>query len=764
MVLLERQNEEDSTKFQYKLEETQEILKMARNQTEELKKELQLLVEQKSKSECEHIAITQELNLLLDDAKAQIVELIHQKELTEEQLSSTRQKLIESEDEHKRLLATYKSDIETKEGVRCQLLKQLEDAQREINLKEEGLSCLQKELLLSAEQMKETEAKCTELEAYSVVLEDERTRLESEGKARREEHLKVIQSLQTELEHAVDDLRLLTDAKLQLEMEIANAQHQVIKNNQTMAELNFSYRTLQDENTRHREQCKVLEMQLKKTSEQLDNEKSVHNDVVLKLETKYSECGAELATLKDKLSEQCGLHQKQCDELQKENCALLKRNSQLHEELQHIQEAKHEADRMCVECKEAYVKQSEKVQQLFEYKEAYTLEAEKVQELLQYKNAYIRELDKAQQLSAQITAVQNEKDEQASCLSVSLAKEQKQTAKLVVEVQSLQTHLAYAEQRLRDIEHGRNQVILTSNPSLHCQHAAKPDGTADQQCITEEKFGGNFSGDLDTAMPENESAAFNDGTIPLLRRQSSIQPQLMGVKSAPSSRASFTLSSIPEENSMERLKELQRRNTRTLPHLKSSYPVELQMQSPSISDERIKEGTQSTNGRLRGGRPQSMQFDIPNDESLLKRKLSRDKGDPSVGSPMATRRRLSVPHTPSAPVQEELEHPPARRLTMMSSGMKLREFLDEKENVKRPDVSREQLGSGTSFDVSFSSDGAQKPIQLPKRLAQRQEARALEKSHPAKVVPATPAAVGVSKKAPAKSQPPRAQKVLTSTN
>ena len=33
--------------------------------------------------QCEHIAITQELNLLLDDAKAQIVELIHQKELTE---------------------------------------------------------------------------------------------------------------------------------------------------------------------------------------------------------------------------------------------------------------------------------------------------------------------------------------------------------------------------------------------------------------------------------------------------------------------------------------------------------------------------------------------------------------------------------------------------------------------------------------------------------------------------------------------------------
>ena len=497
----------------------------------------------------------------------------------------------------------------------------------------------------------------------------------------------------------------------------------------------------------------------------LSTPQSVHNNVMSKLETKCSECRAELATLKDKLSEQCGLHQRQYDELQKGNCALLKRNSQLHQELQQIQEGKLEADRMCEEYKEAYVKGSEKVQQLLEYKAAYTLESEKVQELLQYKNAYIRELDKVQELSQQITAVQDEKDEQANSLSVSLAKEQKQTAKLVAEVKSLQTHLAYAEQRLRDIEHGRNQVILTSNPSLHCQHSAQSDSTANQQCITEEMFGGNFSRDSDASMPENVSAALNEGAIPHLRRQSSIQTQSMGVKSAPSCRPSSTLPSIPEENSVERLMELQRRNTRTLPHLKSSYPVELQMQSPSISDERIKEGTQSTDSRLRGGRPQSMQFDIPNDESVLKRKLPRDKGDPSVTSPMATRRRLSAPHTPSAPVQKELEHPPARRLTMMSSGMKLREFLDEKENAKRPEVSREHQGTGTSFEVSFLSEGVQKPIQLPIRLAQRQEARALEKkSRPAADLTATTVAVGGSKKVAPKSQPTRAQKVLMSTN
>ena len=62
------------------------------------------------------------------------------------------------------------------------------------------------------------QAKCTELEAHSAVLEDERARVESEGKAKGEEHLKVIQSLQTELEHTANNPQLLTDAKMQLEV------------------------------------------------------------------------------------------------------------------------------------------------------------------------------------------------------------------------------------------------------------------------------------------------------------------------------------------------------------------------------------------------------------------------------------------------------------------------------------------------------------------------------------------------------------------
>ena len=63
-----------------------------------------------------------------------------------------------------------------------------------------------------------------------------------------------------------------------------------------------------------------------------------------KLENECSECRTELSLSKDKLAQQAGLYEKHCGELQKENCALLKRQSQLHEELQHVHEMKHEAD------------------------------------------------------------------------------------------------------------------------------------------------------------------------------------------------------------------------------------------------------------------------------------------------------------------------------------------------------------------------------------------------------------------------------------
>ena len=506
---------------------------------------------------------------------------------------------------------------------------------------------------------------------------------------------------------------------------------------------------------------------------------TMHNDAICKLENECSECRKELSLSKDKLAQQAGLYERQCGELQKENRTLLKKQSQLHEELQHVHEMKHEADRTCAEYKEAlaresemvqqmseykeaYTKESEKVKQLSEFKEAFLKESEKVQQLLQYKEAYLAESDRVQNMSQHIEVIQSERDEHMRNLSSSLEKEQKQTNKLAAEVKSLQAQLAYAEQRLRDIEHGRNHVTLTYNPSIHCQHAAKQDGDANSRTIAEERIVCHLSRNFDAAVKESIPVVFNEGTHPVSRRETLLSSVLMEATCVPPNRPAQQLPSIPEEDSAERIRELQRRNTKTLPHLKSSYPVELQVQSPSISDERIKAGTQPA--RLRS-RPQSMQFDIPSDETALKRKLLKDKVDPSAGSPVPTKRRLSAPQTPSAPLQELPQHAVTRRLTTMPSGMKLREFLDEKENAKGPEVTREPMGLGTSFEVSFSSDGVQRPPQLPKRLVQRQEAREKEKkAHPLSGPTTASKVVGPSKKAPSKPQLTRAQKVLTSTN
>lgn len=191
-------------------------------------------------------------------------------------------------------------------------------------------------------------------------------------------------------------------------------------------------------------------------------------------------------------------------------------------------------------------------------------------------------------------------------------------------------------------------------------------------------------------------------------------------RSGASSRLS-TLVEDREENSEGRISELQRRNSKALPHLKSSYAVELQTQrdSPSISNERIKNGSRRvrkinkppqtmSSSQLPAKKPVAFEISLQPDPLLSstmvtkERKRSREKSDDvsqnddsTMRSPAPkSLRRGSAPPTPQTPVDILASIRETRRSTMAARGLKLREYLDNPVDVHSGD-SAGQSNSGT---------------------------------------------------------------------
>ena len=289
-----------------------------------------------------------------------------------------------------------------------------------------------------------------------------------------------------------------------------------------------------------------------------------------------------------------------------------------------------------------------------------------------------------------------------------LVKEQRNQAKLAAENKTLQAQLSYASQKLRDI--GKEGISRAqSQQSYKGRFSSRPSTASSVSMSTRSATSYEPSSNKEELWQlhnttvnslEIPKECFDDNSIELTSDSDPLPWNTVPPFCGDQTQSRSILTAIPEEeDSLTRFGVLQQRNAKALPHLKSSYPIEMQMQpnSPSTSDECVKRGNMDTKQHARNP-----------PESRLARKRGHsnsDSIDSLCRSPVPSRRRISAPPTPDlhVPVAKEFARQAAqlRRFTMAPS--------ERDYHSNEPD----QHKRGTVFEIAFSPP---KTKCLPKRL------------------------------------------------
>lgn len=184
---------------------------------------------------------------------------------------------------------------------------------------------------------------------------------------------------------------------------------------------------------------------------------------------------------------------------------------------------------------------------------------------------------------------------------------------------------------------------------------------------------------------------------------------------------------VPEEveefvDEKARLKELKRRNRQALPHLKSSYPIEMQVQpeTPTTTDDRLKHG--SRRGKVKQNPVQPHQrapTPTENPEAgssgstRILRKRTRDSQTPS-GPPQLTPTSRKVSGAPPTPQTDYRRKPVSMENQSLCPSLHLREYLSGTDTTASSELQTNQIPCATAFDIAFSPPAAKGSV--PKRL------------------------------------------------